>query len=62
MGCRTNDKKASIKDDYFIEEKAGNHVIKGIESKDRTYTSITIVRSIIWKPPKGHNFWCHKKP
>ena len=47
MGCRSNEMKASIKDEYFIEEVVDSSIVKGIEAKDRTYLSRRKIRNII---------------
>ena len=47
MGCRSNDLKAEIKEEYFKEELVENLVVKGIEAKERTYLNSRKVRLII---------------
>ena len=47
MGCRTNDLKADIKDEYFEEEIVGNINVNGIEAKDRTFLNVRYVRNLI---------------
>ena len=47
MGCRTNDLKADIKEDYFKEEIVENLIVRGIEAKDRTFLNSRKFRSII---------------
>ena len=47
MGCRTQENKSEIKDEYFTEEKVPNVVVEGIESKDRTFLNKKKVRDIV---------------
>ena len=47
MGCRTNDKKSSIKHDYFVEVVSDTTEVKGVEAKDRTFLKSKNVRKII---------------
>ena len=47
MGCRENDKKASIDEEYFSEEVVEGLDVKGIEAKDRTFINVKRVRTII---------------
>ena len=36
MGCRVQDDKSEIQDEYFNEEVVKDTIVEGIESKDRT--------------------------
>ena len=47
MGCRSNDMKAAIKDEYFEEEVVENVVVNGIEAKDRTFLNSQGIRNVI---------------
>ena len=47
MGCRTNNLKAEIKEDYFKEELVEGIHVKGVEAKDRTFLNKKSVRTII---------------
>ena len=47
MGCRENDKKASINEEYFSEEVVEDLDVKGIEAKERTFINVKKVRTII---------------
>lgn len=47
MGCRTNDLKGGIKDEYFEEEVDDQFNVKGIEAKDRTFLNTRKARHII---------------
>ena len=47
MGCRTNDLKAGIKEEYFQEEIVEHLMVKGVEAKDRTFLKTEKVRTII---------------
>ena len=47
MGCRENDKKASIDEEYCSEEVVEGLDVKGIEAKDRTFINVKRVRTII---------------
>ena len=47
MGCRTNDLKAEIKEDYFKEKIVENLEVKGVEAKDRTFLNTRKIRNII---------------
>ena len=47
MGCRMNNNKSNINEDYFKEEVVENIVVKGVEAKDRTFINSQKVRSII---------------
>ena len=47
MGCRTNDLKADIKEEYFKEDIVETPSVKGIEAKDRTFLNTRKVRNII---------------
>ena len=47
MGCRSNELKAPIKDEYFTEEQIESVIVSGIESKDRTFLSSARVRTIL---------------
>ena len=47
MGCRTNDLKAGIKEEYFQEEIVEHLMVKGVEAKDRTFLKTEKVRNII---------------
>ena len=37
MGCRVQDDKSEIQDEYFNEEVVKDTIVEGIESKDRTF-------------------------
>ena len=37
MGCRVQDDKSEIQDEYFNEEVVKDNIVEGIESKDRTF-------------------------
>ena len=47
MGCRTQDNKSKIEDDFFTEELVEDVIVKGIEAKDRTFLSKKKVRDVI---------------
>ena len=47
MGCRTQDNKSEIKDEYFKEEIVEDITVKGIEAKDRTFLNTKKVRNVI---------------
>ena len=37
MGCRVQDDKSEIQDEYFNEEVVKDNIVEGIESKGRTF-------------------------
>ena len=37
MGCRVQDDKSEIQDEYFNEKVVKDNTVEGIESKDRTF-------------------------
>ena len=47
MGCRTQDNKSEIKDEYFKEDTVENITVKGIEAQDRTFLNTKKVRNVI---------------
>ena len=47
MGCRVQDDKSEIQDEYFNEEVVKDTIVDGIESKDRTFLKKKKVRDII---------------
>ena len=47
MGCRTQDNKSEVKENYFTEELVEDSVVGGIEAKDRTFLNTRKVRNIV---------------
>ena len=47
MGCRTQDNKSEIKDEYFKEELVEDITVQGIEAKDRTFLNTKKVRNVL---------------
>ena len=47
MGCRANNKKAAIEEEYFKEEVVEGVEVKGIEAKQRTFINVKKVRTVI---------------
>ena len=47
MGCRVQDNKTEIQDQYFKEEVVSDIIVEGIESRDRTFLKNRKVRDII---------------
>ena len=47
MGCRVQDDKSEIQDEYFNKEVLKDTIVEGIENKDRTFLKKKKVRDII---------------
>ena len=47
MGCRTQENKSEIKDEYFKEELVEDITVQGIEAKDRTFLNTKKVRNVL---------------
>ena len=47
MGCRINDLKTEMKEEYFEEETVDNLLVKGIEAKHRTFLNTQKTRDVI---------------